>query len=1045
LLQRQLDEAGLLVDDIVMKNYLLKLTDLEVVPLDDNLKDIGNIRLFKISEMVYQKDEYSTYKFASVFNSVQNLNSGVFIIADSNGKRTEFYMGVRSHDEKRTTKSLKDTLRNALVGQFPGVKTEDLLDPDAQEFLDDIDSKNIVAVSGIAKNKDEEFTSNEQFIQGLEKLVLAMQGKRYTAIMLAKSTPIEQLIEIRRAYENIYTQLSPFATTQISYGTNSSSSITDTFGYGKSSGTTYTTNVTDTSGTSKITNESVSKDNTLSRVMGALGAIGGSAAAAIGTSATIASGGTATPLTAPVIALGTAAAGAGLVAAFTKKTITKGTSETENVSHSVSISNGESETSNENYSYSKGLTAGGSDNMQLTVQNKTLLNTLERIDLQLKRIDEFESIGMWESAAYFLSDNQETAEMAAGTYRAIMKGENSGVETSAINFWGRRNTKQLPLLREYILNFMHPIFEYRSTETTIPVTASSLVSGNELAIQMGLPRKSVSGFPVIEHADFGKEIVKYNRNEGKSNLLIGNIFNMGSKTEAEVRIDRDSLAMHTFITGSTGSGKTNTISQILYKAREQNIRFLVIEPAKGEYKDSFGGYEDVTVYGTNPYKFPNMLYVNPFSFPEDIHVLEHIDRLVEVFNACWPMYAAMPAILKESVERSYEEVGWNLKTSKNPGEFPTFETLLEMLPEVIDSSAYSADTSSDYKGALVTRVRSLTRGIHGQIFSKDISNEKLFNENVIVDISRIGSNETKSLIMGILVLKLQEFRMSEDKFNSPLQHITVLEEAHNLLRKTSSEQSQESSNLQGKSVEMLATAIAEMRTYGEGFIIADQSPGLLDLSVIRNTNTKMIMRLPDENDRMLVGKAAALNDLQIAELAKLEKGVAAVYQSDWLEPVLSKIDKFENAKPMPKFENAEFDFEDPEQILAQKYLGVVFGSRKFELIKDEVDNIRKWYKKLQVSENARDIIEYSLAGYQLPPEMKLRLLVDLLGRKFDEVHNRKEAISLVNLVLLRKFGIESNDEITRNAVELLEFLPVDAYNDNEDVSELADNLRGELR
>ena len=54
-----------------------------------------------------------------------------------------------------------------------------------------------------------------------------------------------------------------------------------------------------------------------------------------------------------------------------------------------------------------------------------------------------------------------------------------------------------------------------------------------------------------------------------------------------------------------------------------------------------------------------------------------------------------------------------------------------------------------------------------------------------------------------------------------------------------------------------------MRTYGEGFIIADQAPGLLDMAVIRNTNTKIIMRLPDESDRQLVGKAAGLNDDQI--------------------------------------------------------------------------------------------------------------------------------------------------------------------------------------
>ena len=127
--------------------------------------------------------------------------------------------------------------------------------------------------------------------------------------------------------------------------------------------------------------------------------------------------------------------------------------------------------------------------------------------------------------------------------------------------------------------------------------------------------------------------------------------------------------------------------------------------------------------------------------------------------------------------------------------------------------------------------------------------------------------------------------------NSELRHVTVIEEAHNLLKRTSTEQSQESRNLLGKSVEMLTNSIAEMRTYGEGFIIADQAPGLLDLAVIRNTNTKIILRLPDQSDRELVGKSANLNDKQIEELAKLPKGVAAVYQNEWIEPVLCKVSK----------------------------------------------------------------------------------------------------------------------------------------------------------
>ena len=77
---------------------------------------------------------------------------------------------------------------------------------------------------------------------------------------------------------------------------------------------------------------------------------------------------------------------------------------------------------------------------------------------------------------------------------------------------------------------------------------------------------------------------------------------------------------------------------------------MVIEPAKGEYKNVFGGYADVSVYGTNPMKTGKLLQINPFSSPEEIHVLEHIDRLVEILNACWPMYAAMPAVLKDAIE-----------------------------------------------------------------------------------------------------------------------------------------------------------------------------------------------------------------------------------------------------------------------------------------------------------------------------------------------------------------------------------------------------------
>ena len=971
-LKNQLAEASTLIEDVVLKNYLNKLTELEVYPFDENLKNISDIRLFKINEMVYQKDEYSTYKFASVFNSVQNLNCGIFIIADSNGEKTNFYMGVRSLDNKRTTKSLKDTLKNSLSGQFPGVKTVDLLDPEAEEFLENIKADNISSVSCVAKNKDDNFNENDKFLQGLEKLTIAMEGQKYTAIILAKSTASEQLLETRYAYEKIYTQLSPFANMQLSYGINEALSISDAFSKGTTSGTSYSTNTSTQKGSSysknETINQSVSKQDTKTLIAKS------TASTLLGVASIVAAPATFGASIAVVAAMGVANSA---ISSISPKTETKGTSLSETTTDNISETSGSSESVNtgtsETETKTQGITSGKSDNMQLTMQNKTLIDVLERIDLQLKRIDECESLGMWECGAYFLSESQESAEMAAGTYKALMRGEKSGIETSAINTWGRKNKNELPILRDYITSFIHPMFKYKTQNIVLPVTASTLVSGNELSIQMGLPRKSVSGFPVIEHAEFGKEVVSYSQNTSGRKFELGRIFNMGEVTNTSVNLDCESLTMHTFITGSTGSGKSNTVYEILNQLRTiYNIPFLVIEPAKGEYKHVFGQFSNVTVYGTNPKKYDNIIKINPFRFPSDIHVLEHLDRLVEIFNVCWPMYAAMPAVLKEAMERAYISAGWDLQSSENENKdlFPNFADLLEQIENVINESKYSADSKGDYSGALCTRIRSLTNGLNGLIFSNDdLSDEDLFDKNVIVDLSRIGSSETKSLIMGILIMRLNEYRMCSTDINKKLSHVTVLEEAHNILKRTSTEQSSEGSNLIGKSVEMLSNSIAEMRTYGEGFIIADQSPGLLDMSVIRNTNTKIILRLPEQSDRELVGMAASLSKDQIPELSKLEMGVAAVYQNNWIEPVLTKVNKCKIKEHIYEAKKNDNDINYSD--IKTQLINFLIQGRVLEKLDFDIAEIEKNIKYLNLSIKNVDFIDEQIHEYKTYGELSI--------------------------------------------------------------------------
>ena len=875
-----------LLRDIVGKQYLHELSHKAVVPMPEELDGIENLQLFRITEMVYQEKEISAYKFAAVYGAVQHIDASIALIIQGHEGKTEFYLGVRRHDPKQdTTSSIRETLENALKGQFPGVKTEGLEDEKAAPLLANMPQTTIAAVSCVANGKEAELREDAHFVQGLERFARAMQGRSYTAIVLARNAMPAQLEELRRSYQEIYTRLSPFANLQLSYGTNDAVNISHAFTEGVSEGATYSVSEGYSKGWSYGKNSSVTESNKLQTAVKAAGAL------ALGVAALAAapeSGGGSIAAAAPYIA------GQFALGAFTPKTHTKGENWGVNEGINRNTTYTLNQTINKGLTYTQGASEGSSQTTQLTMQNKSILDILARIDLQLKRIEECESLGMWECAAYFLAEQRATVEMAAGTYKALMRGKHTGVETAALNLWDAKSA-QREVIFSYLRNLLHPTFSYpmEAGGQTIParVTATSLISSNELAIHMGLPRQSLCGFPVTEHAAFAQEIV--GASTAGARLPLGTVFHMGEKTQEKASLMRDSLAMHTFVTGATGAGKSNAVYHLLDQLEDEKVTFLVIEPAKGEYKNVFGSNGIAAVYGTNP-KRGALLRLNPFRFPKEIHVLEHLDRLVEIFNVCWPMYAAMPAILKEAIEEAYVQAGWDLCRSENAEEkYPTFLDVEREIKELLERSEYSSDSKGDYKGALLTRIHSLSTGLNGVIFvPDDLTDAELFDKNVIVDLSRVGSMETKALIMGLLVMKLNEYRMADEgEGNRVLRHVTVLEEAHHLLRRTSTEQSSESSNLLGKSVELLSNAIAEMRTYGEGFIIADQSPGMLDLSAIRNTNTKIILRLPEQSDRELVGYAAGLKEEQIGELAKLPRGVAAVYQNDWIAPVLVQIEK----------------------------------------------------------------------------------------------------------------------------------------------------------
>lgn len=868
----QLARGFQVADMYLNRTYLDSFSSAEILEPDKKIINSTNIRIIEISKLVLDVKEKVTDKLMSVYSALYSLKSTVGLIIDSDGRSIHFYMGIRS---EQAAGSAGELLESTLKGNFPGIEYKTISHAAKDEILEAIkntNAKSLAAVSIVPSMRDED-QDMESFVQGIEKFIDSMNGKSYTMISLAVPLNRYAIEQSKHGYEELYSALTPHAKLSVSYGRNESIAIN------KSISSNFT----------KSVNRSVTNSNTQNR------------SSSHGTNSGYSSGNSSNSgFSWDGMSFGGGSNSSSSNGSFSS--YTSGVAFTEAIADSEGTSQGEG------MQEGTSETEGSSKTIGLSYENKGVSSLMKRAEAQLERFKLCESYGMWEFAAYFMSADSNTTALAASTYKALMTGHKSNVESAHINFWPISQRVNIKRVVDCAAHFVHPLakmpaFDEFSSQFLTPAV---LVSGNELPIVMGMPKKSVSGLAVIQMAEFGRAVV-YENKKPKRAIDFGCIYHMGvEEKDSRVNMDLDLLSSHCFITGSPGSGKSYATYQLLDRVLNQDVRIMIIEPAKGEYKQIFGGLKGIKIFTTDPNAY-RLLRINPFQFPDSIHILSHIEQLIQIFNASWPLYAAMPAILKQAVVDSYIKCGWDVQNSIwIPGlsdhKYPVFRDVLEVLPGIINTSDYSADSKGDYKGALLTRVQSMTTGITGMIFknSEGVDDSQLFESNVIIDLSELGSDEAIALIMGILIMKLNEYRKAQRKtgsrgnLNSQLKHVTVLEEAHNLLKRTSKDQNQEDANMVGKSVEMISNSIKEMRTYGEGFIIIDQSPMAVDASAIENTSTKIIMNTPAKDACEELGSALSLTDEQTRELSRLNVGVAAVFQKGWLSPVLMKVDEWDN-------------------------------------------------------------------------------------------------------------------------------------------------------
>jgi len=376
------------------------------------------------------------------------------------------------------------------------------------------------------------------------------------------------------------------------------------------------------------------------------------------------------------------------------------------------------------------------------------------------------------------------------------------------------------------------------------------------------------------------------------------------------RVNPEDLTKHALVVGSTGSGKTTTLFGFLRAALTACGTFLVIEPAKTEYRrltdDRDFRKSGLRVFTVGAETIAPLRF-NPFRpASRKILVGTHIDLLRAAFAASFGMWAPLPQILERCLHEVYADKGWNLATGQNnrldnqdsvpDAAWPTLSELIVKVQRVIDSLGYERKVADDMRAALVTRLESLRIGSKGRMLDSrsSVSIAALLERPTILELESLGDDDDKAFVMGLILIQLIE-HLKGSGSHDDLRHVLVIEEAHRLLKQAEATGRMEDASPRAKAVETFSNLLSEVRAYGEGVVIVDQSPSVLAPSVIKNTNLKIVHRLVSAADKDAMAAALGLTQLEGAIFSALKPGLAVAMGPDDDRPIAIQVENHRKA------------------------------------------------------------------------------------------------------------------------------------------------------
>jgi uncharacterized protein len=398
---------------------------------------------------------------------------------------------------------------------------------------------------------------------------------------------------------------------------------------------------------------------------------------------------------------------------------------------------------------------------------------------------------------------------------------------------------------------------------------------------------------------------------GAGGIQLGEVLDRNLMPAGPFAISTDSLNRHVFVCGATGAGKSQTVRCLLAAAAERGIPWLVVEPAKAEYRMMASRLPAAEVIRIRPGE-PDAIAagLNPLEPAADdaggrFPLQTHVDLVKALFTASFQAEEPFPQVLGAALGRVYEEAGWDLALGepyRDGAAYPALTDLQRAAERVVAEIGYSQRVTDDVLGFIRVRLASLRQGTTGRFLEggHPIDFTALLRSNVVLEIEDVGDDSDKAFLMGAVLIRLAEHlrltARSATRMKPGLAHVTVIEEAHRLLRRPEPG----AAGAAGHAVELFAGLLAEIRAYGEGLVIAEQIPARLVPDAIKNTAIKITHRLPAADDREAVGATMNATPQQSRYLVTLPPGQAAVFTDGMDFPVLIKIpDHTERERALP--------------------------------------------------------------------------------------------------------------------------------------------------